>query len=93
MILELDDVVVVAQMCIILHQLIVQMQQNGDFKDEGGGENLIVWFYERDQGASTEAIIVYESNTKLIRQEARASNYVNIVEEGFFNENTKRPGQ
>lgn len=39
--LEFEDVVMVANTCVILHYIIVPMQQNGDFRDEADGVNLI----------------------------------------------------
>lgn len=38
---ELEDVIKVAQTCIILRNLIVHTQQNCDFRDESGVQDLI----------------------------------------------------
>lgn len=45
---ELEDVVVIVNTFVILHNLIVRMTQNGDFRDEANGENLTTKFLEKD---------------------------------------------
>lgn len=57
---ELDDVVSIAETCIILHSLIVRMQQNGYFLEEAGGENLITEFLNKEVQEAKEAAVEYE---------------------------------
>lgn len=64
---ELDDVISVAQTCIILHNLLVRMQRNGDFKYEAGDEYFISEFYECDESVADEAAAEYEVNRQRIR--------------------------
>lgn len=54
MIWELEEVINVAQACIILQNLIVQMHQNGELRDEAVGDNMITEFYDVDQEAAAE---------------------------------------
>ena len=37
-----------SQACVILHNKIVRMHQNGEFHTEAGAENLVLEFYEAD---------------------------------------------
>lgn len=39
---ELDDVVLISNTCVILHNLILCMKQNADFRDVADGANLIM---------------------------------------------------
>lgn len=61
MIWELEDVIQVAQTCIMLHNLIVRMQQYRDVRDEAGCEDL-------SYDAAAEAATQYETNKQRVRQ-------------------------
>lgn len=45
------------------------MQQNGDFREEASGQNLINDFLENDWEAKTEAVLEYEYNLLRIQSE------------------------
>ena len=66
---ELDDVVTIANACMILHNLIVRMQVNGDFRDEAGGSNLITEFYNTDVETAQQAAADYAEARNRIREE------------------------
>lgn len=65
---ELDDFIFVAQAFLILHNSIVRMQRNSDFRDESGGENLITAFQYRDRATAAGAAPEYEANHQRIRR-------------------------
>ena len=44
----MSDVITIWQACVILHNKIVWMQQNGEFHAEAGPENILLEFYEAD---------------------------------------------
>ena len=56
---------------MILHNLIVRMQQNGDFRDEAAGANLITEFLGTDETSATIAATEYETNCQRIEDEVR----------------------
>ena len=45
---DVEDVVKISQICVIMHNMIVRLQQNGDFRNEAGGQDLIREFYNTD---------------------------------------------
>lgn len=45
------------------------MKQNGEFRDEAGGEELISEFYSRDYDGATEDSTDYEARRRIIRKE------------------------
>lgn len=57
------------ELCIILHNFILRMQQRGYFRDEGNGANLITVFVNDDVQASMIAAAEYEENLRRIREE------------------------
>jgi len=68
---ELDDIILISKTCVILHNLIVRMQQNGDFRDEAAGANLITEFLGTDETSATIAATEYETNCQRIEDEVR----------------------
>ena len=38
---DVEDVMKTSQAYVIMHNMIVRMQQNGDFRNEAGGQDLI----------------------------------------------------
>lgn len=57
----------IANTCVILHNLIVRMQQNGDFRDKADGAYLITEVLYVDGRARTEAAVKYEAKRWRIR--------------------------
>lgn len=45
------------------------MRQNGDLRDEAGGEDLISELYNGEQSVTPEAVGKYQPNCQLIRHE------------------------
>lgn len=82
---ELDDVIRVAQNCTILHTLIARMQQNGDFRDETGGVDIISKFDEREEGAAAEATAEYEANPERAYVKRGGNRRSKVVTDGFEN--------
>lgn len=54
---------------MILHNLIVRMQQKGDFSDEADGVTLITEFPESDDQTILEADVENEDNRRRIKRE------------------------
>lgn len=59
----------IAKMCVILHNLIVRMEQNVYFTDKAGRENLITEFPEEHDQERNEEAIEYEQNRRRIQSE------------------------
>lgn len=66
---QLYDVVSIANTLVILHNDIVSMQQNGGFRDEAGGENVITEFLNDHGQAKTEAENEYKENRRCAQSE------------------------
>lgn len=54
----------IAHRCVILHNVIVRMQQTGDFRDEAGGEDLITEFLNDNGQEKNDAAMEYEENRR-----------------------------
>lgn len=66
---ELNKSVLIVNTCVILHNLIVRMQQNKYFRDEADGLNLITEFLKNDDQTTMEAAIKYnEYNGRRIKE-------------------------
>ena len=59
---DVEEVVKISQACVIMHNLIVRMQQNGDFRNEAGGQNLIREFYNTDMESTRISREEYAQN-------------------------------
>jgi hypothetical protein len=70
---ELDDIISIANTCMILHNMIVRMHMNGDFDDEADGINLITEFYAHDDGERARAAEDYERNRLQNREQVLAN--------------------
>lgn len=69
---EIDDIISIAEACVILHNLIVRMQMNGDFRDESQGGDLITEIYNNDVQLASQSAINYEEQRIRIRDEVLA---------------------
>ena len=58
----MEDVVKISQVCVIMHNMIVRMQQNGDFRKEAGGHDLIREFYNTDMESTRISREEYAQN-------------------------------
>ena len=59
---DVEDVVKISQVCVIMHNMIVRMQQNGDFREEAGGQDLIREFYNTDMESTRISREEYAQN-------------------------------
>lgn len=51
--LEIDDIAVIAEAYVILHNMIIQMQMSGDFTEEAGSLNLVIEIFTNDVELAT----------------------------------------
>ena len=66
---NLDDIVCVSESCCILHNMIVRIHQNGEFRNEADGINVITEFYNVDREQSRIAAEEYQENRIWNREE------------------------
>lgn len=69
----------IANTCDILHNRIDLMQQNGDFRDEVGGADLITNVLYVDEDARKEAAFHYEETARPTRSEIMMDSELHVV--------------
>ena len=57
-----DFIVQVTNVCVILHNLIVRMQQKGDFTDEAAGTDIVTELYDMERMATLQSRTELEHN-------------------------------
>lgn len=65
----MDDIVAIANLCFIFHNLTLRMQQNGNFREELEGDKLISEFLTADEQGTSEAENEYVDNQRRIQYE------------------------
>lgn len=66
---ELDSIIQITNVCVLLHNMIIRMHQNGEFEEEAGGINVVTELLEEEEQMRGESYMEFEENRRIIEQQ------------------------
>lgn len=80
---DLDDIITITQCCVILHNIIVRMHQNVEFRTEMGEVDAVSEFFETDRESARVSVEEIAEN-RLTAENAIAPNWEEEMERFYM---------